>query len=92
MREKKVEYLVLEVVFKLPPHLDINNTSLLKYQHTCLYAAYCIYIVTPRLGVGGYWTDLPSPALCLPSQILLGERSFDLLFLKRNLYNSCKAF
>lgn len=46
---------------------------------------------------GGYRTDLPLPALCLMSQILLGETSFDLILgdsfsWKRNLYNSCKAF
>lgn len=46
---------------------------------------------------GGRRTDLPLPALCLLSQILLGERSFDLILgdsfsWKRNLYNHCKAF
>lgn len=30
-------------------------------------------------GGGGYRMDFPIPALCLLSQILLGERSFDLI-------------
>lgn len=39
----------------------------LLHSHTKVYVA------------GGSWTDLPPPALCLLSQILLGERSFDLI-------------
>lgn len=73
MREKKVEYLILEVVFKLPPHLDINNTSLLKYQHTCLYAAYCIYSHT-KVGGGGVLDRPPLTCSLLTVSDLVGRK------------------
>lgn len=76
-KRKKLEYLVsgLKVV-------GAAASSGHKQTHLCYTTTIpviCSLLHSHTKVGGGHGTDLPLPALCLLSQILLGETSFDLI-------------